>query len=255
MPPNSETSVSKEAMEAETQNVQVEGLQSQDMVVEVADSVPGSSLTHSVPLPPLEAPHQTPPPPPPPSSSEHMGHTVDNGMNLDLLDPLECMDEEVEIDNSVLMNIHETSDDAQTNTTNAVPSQDTHTLPDPISRPHRSHPTPPHTPTQAPPTSQLSQDDTQQLEPSSDSVCQITASPSHSLYNDDKHTTADEEVSGITSSKAMMCAGGEERECGEIGEGVEDMVVIGGTSGDLIVANDTEVCQLQLVIIQRSLIH
>ena len=248
----------------------VEDLDTQLQEVEtqpVTESIPGFSLTQSLPpAPQYEQPLQPPPSPTPiqPSLSpnpkpplsptsvkptavgddycdEAVRQTSGEGMNLDLLNPLECNEEEEEEETgsdsvaSTQMIDEGAKDTAscgdQITAPLADPPQDTLPLPSspPHPTPHRTHSPLLHTPPLSPITTNL-----HQREPS---VPEVRFSPCHSLYDDNRHDKADDGGSG----KGVTCDDVRVEECGEMGGGVEDAVVVGGSSGDLRVSTGYQV--------------
>ena len=209
---------------------------------QTAGSIPGSSLTQS--LPPHSQSEQSPALPTHGGSSPEVGR--DEGMNLDLLDPLECNEEE-EKEEETKVETEEAANDPMNDSTQMVdinehtapyssdlptllpdPPQDTHVLPTLPPPPyhhatlHRTHSTPLHTPPPSP-NSSLNPTLPQQLEASSSIL-----SPGQSLYNDGGPDT--------TSGKVVMCDGGDVgrvEEYEEVEKRVEDAVVVGGSSGEL----------------------
>ena len=166
-------------------------------------------------------------------------------MNLDLLDPLECNEDEEE---------EETAKDAgndsvestqmvEINEDGTALGGDEISLPallaDPLTlTPHRTHSTPLHTPPPSP-TITLHPNLPQQLEGGS-SVPEMALSPCQSLYNDNELENGGDGGSGKTV-KGVMCNVGRVGECGEMWGGVEDAVVVGGSSGNLQVSTDNKV--------------
>ena len=233
-------------------------------------SIPGSFLTQSLPPAPKSEQQLQPPlssarPPCPPSPTsvgplsptpvedtpgEAVRGVTNEGMNLDLLDPLECNEDEEEttkdagndsVESTQMVEINEDGtalcgDEISLPALLTDPLQDTHLLVPPSPHtltPHRTHSTPLHTPPSSP-TITLHPNLPQQLEGGS-SVPEMALSPCQSLYNELEN--GGDGGSG-KRVKGVMCDVGE---CGEMGGGVEDAVVVGGSSGNLQVSTDNKV--------------